>query len=101
MAYQYVPDLGEIDAELEQLAQQYLEGVLGRLPAGVAADIAVIRGVPAATLADYLQENAVDLVVMTTHGRGGVRRLALGSTADRLVRLGLPVLLIRAPEQPS
>jgi nucleotide-binding universal stress UspA family protein len=38
---------------------------------------------------------------MTTHGRGGVRRLALGSTADRLVRLGLPVLLIRAAEPRS
>jgi nucleotide-binding universal stress UspA family protein len=98
MAYAYVPDLGAIEAELEHLAQQYLAEIQGRLPAGVVADLAVLRGVPTATLAEYLQENAIDLVVMTTHGRGGVRRLALGSTADRLVRLGLPVLLIRASE---
>jgi nucleotide-binding universal stress UspA family protein len=101
MALPYVPDLGPVEAELERQAQQYLEGVLGRLPAGVAADIAVLRGIPTMTLVDYVQENAVDLVVMTTHGRGGVRRLALGSTADRLIRLGLPVLLIRAAESPS
>jgi len=101
MADGYVPDLSAVEAELERQAQQYLAEMQGHLPAGVAADIAVLRGVPTATLADYLEENAVDLVVMTTHGRGGVRRLAMGSTADRLVRLGLPVLLIRAAEQPS
>ncbi len=98
IAYPYVPDFGAIEAELELQAQQFLEGVQRHLPAGLTTDVAVLRGAPAVTLADYLQENAVDLVVMTTHGRGGVRRLAMGSTADRLVRLGLPVLLIRAAE---
>jgi nucleotide-binding universal stress UspA family protein len=38
-----------------------------------------------------------DLVVMTTHGRGGVRRLVLGSVAGALVRhADAPVLLLRA-----
>jgi nucleotide-binding universal stress UspA family protein len=43
-----------------------------------------------------------DLVVMTSHGRGGVRRWLLGSVADKLVREAAgPVLLVRArpPEQ--
>jgi nucleotide-binding universal stress UspA family protein len=97
----YVPDVRTIDAELERQAHQYLAEMQGRLPAGVAADIAVLRGASTRTLADYLEEKAVDLVMMTTHGRGGVHRLVLGSTADRLVRLGLPVLLIHASESPS
>lgn len=38
-----------------------------------------------------------DLVVMTTHGHGGLRRWLLGSVADKLVRAApAPVLLVRA-----
>jgi len=40
-----------------------------------------------------------DLVVLTTHGRGGIRRWLLGSTAEKLVRLAsAPVLLVRAEQ---
>ena len=38
-----------------------------------------------------------DIVVMTTHGRHGVRRLVLGSIADALIRqASAPILLVRA-----
>jgi nucleotide-binding universal stress UspA family protein len=37
-----------------------------------------------------------DLIVMGTHGRRGLRRLALGSDAEEVVRLApVPVLLVR------
>jgi nucleotide-binding universal stress UspA family protein len=43
-----------------------------------------------------------DLVVMTTHGRGGIRRWVMGSVADRVVRLGSkPVLVIHPPKKRS
>ena len=43
-----------------------------------------------------------DLIVMTTHGRGGVRRWLLGSVADKLVReTAAPVLLVRAGSTPE
>ncbi len=99
MAYPYMPDLGAVEADLEREAQQYLESLRSRLPAGVTSEIAVPRGVPVTALAGYFQENAVDLVVMTTHGLGGFHRLLVGSTADRLVRLGFPVLLVHATEK--
>ena len=42
------------------------------------------------------EQNNVDLVVIATHGRGGIRRLAMGSVADKVVRgASVPVLLIR------
>ena len=43
------------------------------------------------------------LVVMATHGRSGMTRLALGSVADRVARQGTaPVLLVRArPDGPT
>jgi nucleotide-binding universal stress UspA family protein len=90
LAYPFVPGFGTIEAELEQQAQQYLEGVRRRLPAGLPVDIAVLRGAPSPTLTDYLRESAVDLVLMTTPGRGGFQRLVVGSTADWLVHFGFP-----------
>lgn len=57
-------------------------------------------------LAEVAARERVSLVVMATHGRGGMARMALGSVADDLVRHGhWPTLLTRAqgllPEQPA
>jgi nucleotide-binding universal stress UspA family protein len=64
---------------------------------GVQTSIALLDGPVAPALAAYVEEHHVDLVVMTTHGRGGVSRLWLGSVADQLLRRATaPVLLLRA-----
>ena len=48
---------------------------------------------------DEAGEWRADLIVLGTHGRRGVRRLALGSSAERILRSApVPVLLVRAPE---
>jgi nucleotide-binding universal stress UspA family protein len=63
---------------------------------GVRVVSSLIRGSAAAALAAYAEEHKIDLIVMTTHGRGGLSRFWLGSVADRLVRrTGVPVLLFR------
>ena len=54
-------------------------------------------GSPAETIIDYAQENEVDLIVMTTHGRSGLARWVYGSVADKVLRAAhCPVFLIRA-----
>ena len=54
-------------------------------------------GYPAEEILEYVEENAVDLIVMTTHGYSGIKRWALGSTADKVLRKSaVPVLLVRA-----
>jgi nucleotide-binding universal stress UspA family protein len=54
------------------------------------------------TLTKYIGEIGADLVVMTTHGRSGIRRAWLGSVADHLVRsLDIPIVLVTAHEAPS
>jgi nucleotide-binding universal stress UspA family protein len=58
-----------------------------------------LEGPVAATLAEYVRDSGVDLVVMTTHGRGGMQRAWLGSVTDQLIRtLDVPVLVLRAFE---
>lgn len=52
-------------------------------------------GVPHECIEDYVVEEGVDLVVMGTHGRTGIERVALGSVAERVVRTSpTPVLTV-------
>ena len=56
-------------------------------------------GAPAQEIVDLATAEHADLVIMGTHGRGGVRRVLLGSVADRVIRLApCPVLTVRTPE---
>jgi nucleotide-binding universal stress UspA family protein len=95
---EYVPELTDIEAEMGADARESLEAVRCRLPAGIESETVVLCGPTGPTLADYVRGNAVDLTIMTTHGRSGFSRVVLGSTADQLLQTGLPVLLVRTPE---
>lgn len=54
------------------------------------------------TIAALVAQAQVDLIVMSTHGRGGFQRFWLGSVADAVVRHAtVPVLLIRGARPPA
>jgi nucleotide-binding universal stress UspA family protein len=58
-------------------------------------------GAPARTIVEYADGNGIDLIVMGTHGRGGVAHLLLGSVAERVVRTArCPVLTVRGAAVP-
>jgi nucleotide-binding universal stress UspA family protein len=84
----------QLDEELERAAKDYLRGVEERI-SGVERDAFVVRGFVAEGLMDFVEKQRIDLLVMTTHGRAGLVRMALGSLADRMLHGGAPVLLIR------
>jgi nucleotide-binding universal stress UspA family protein len=66
----------------------------GQEPATVL--IESIGGPAADAIVGQAVERHADLIVMGTHGRRGLRRLALGSDAEQVVRLSrVPVLLVR------
>ena len=58
-------------------------------------------GNPAAEILDRLEEEPnIDLVVMATHGRGGVARLLMGSVTEKIIRSApCPVLTLREHPQ--
>ena len=58
----------------------------------------IVRDVAAApAILHYARDNDVDLIVLGTHGRRGLRRLFLGSMAEEVVRLSTrPVLTVHA-----
>ncbi len=48
-------------------------------------------------IVDFAEKENVSLIIMATHGRTGVRRWVLGSTAEKVVRVAqCPVFLVRA-----
>jgi nucleotide-binding universal stress UspA family protein len=66
--------------------------------AGLTVRIALRTGVPYAEIVELATNERADLVVLGTHGRGGINRALLGSVADRVVRLApCPVLTVREP----
>jgi nucleotide-binding universal stress UspA family protein len=80
--------------------RDYLESVARRLGAehGVSVATALLEGNIAREISQYTRRSEIEIIVMSTHGRGGFHRAWLGSIADRLVRrLRVPVLLVRPP----
>jgi nucleotide-binding universal stress UspA family protein len=80
-------------------AREALAAEASRLGAGgLAVTSSAIVGPPARAILDEV--GAHDVVVMTSHGRGGVRRWLMGSVAERLIRDGTtPVLLVPVAER--
>jgi nucleotide-binding universal stress UspA family protein len=87
----YVP---QIDEQLEEGAKAYLRKC-ETMVEGVEAKAFVVRGAVADGLIEFVEREGVDLIVMTTHARSGLARMALGSTADRMLQAPAPALLIR------
>jgi nucleotide-binding universal stress UspA family protein len=53
-------------------------------------------GDPGHEVAQYAQDQGADLIVLSSHGRTGIKRLLIGSVAERIVRLAhCPVLVLR------
>ena len=102
-ALQSFPEAEDMYARVERLARSRAAELL----APHRSDTLVVhevqrRGVAAAeVILDYARQEAVDLVVMGTHGRRGLGRLFLGSVAEEVVRLApCPVLTLRQQEDP-
>jgi len=60
------------------------------------------EGKPFVEIVKYARDHSVDLIVMGTHGRGGLSHLLLGSVADKVIRTApCPVMTVRADEHPA
>ena len=88
----------DIVAESAAEAGTYLAGVAERLRGDVTeVDTTIAETPPGAAIVDAAEELDADLIVLATHGRGGVGRWALGSVASKLLQTtNRPVLLVRA-----
>ncbi|MGJ7568099.1 universal stress protein [Variovorax sp. GB1R11] len=94
--------LEELRAKASVLLQ---EGRAEAASQGVEADVVLCDSVRGAVhdqvIAQAVASHA-ELIVIGTHGRRGLGRLVMGSSAEHILRMSpVPVLLIRAPEEPA
>jgi nucleotide-binding universal stress UspA family protein len=97
-ASEYDVTLEEVDEQIRASELSYLTHIAERMRQQQCLDVttALLAGPAAPAVKNHARLNAPELIVMTTHGRGGVSRAWLGSVADELVRsINIPTLLVR------
>ncbi len=92
------PPIDDVVTSAEGHLGEYLDAHLGD------ADFPVLRtvlsGQPFHEIILYARQHAIDLIVLGTHGRTGLKHALLGSVAEKVVRKApCPVLSIRHPDQ--
>jgi nucleotide-binding universal stress UspA family protein len=94
-----IPDLQE---DFEKASSRDLDALI------TADDKQTLKVIPvvethlsvASGITDYAKSNAIDLIIVGTHGRGAVKQFLMGSVAERVVRTApCPVLAVRTNER--
>jgi nucleotide-binding universal stress UspA family protein len=71
---------GQARTELDELVAS--SGV----PTSILLESTIVSGTPSAEILDWARHSQPDLLVLGTHGRGGIKRLVLGSVAEATAR---------------
>jgi nucleotide-binding universal stress UspA family protein len=106
MKLRFGPEVGFVSADLqtdfETMARRDLDAVITAddkntltIVPVVETHVNVAHGVT-----NYAAANAIDLIIVGTHGRGAIKQFLMGSVAERVVRTApCPVLAVREHER--
>ncbi len=91
----------DVTGQLEESAHRELPRLAQRGEcAGLEVEEVVAHGEPASEIVRAAREHAVDLIVISSHGRTGLGRILFGSTAESVVRHAhCPVLVVKPTEK--
>jgi nucleotide-binding universal stress UspA family protein len=90
VAWATIDDERRIEATERQLQDVLADGKYR----GV--QVKVLVGDPGHSIADFAQDIGAELIILPSHGRTGLKRMLIGSVAERVVRLAhCPVLVLR------
>ncbi len=101
---QGVSGYGDVAVALSDLSEQVVAEQQEHLkkleaefvPEVIPSSVALRQGFAPEQILKQVEENQHDLVVMGTHGRSGLKRVLLGSVAERVIRAcPVPVLVTR------
>ena len=88
-----VPNVIALEKEYAEEQMEKLHRELSRKSVEVETSTAV--GSPVERIREYVSANDVDLIITSTHGRSGLQRVLIGSTAEQIVRYATcPVLVV-------
>jgi nucleotide-binding universal stress UspA family protein len=96
----YVNETAAADSDRERTGEEIVSDACDRVDAeGATATGDVRTGDPSDVVPAYASEHDVDVVVMGSHGRGGVGRFVLGSVTEHVVRTAdVPVIVVRGDD---
>jgi len=93
--------VADISEQIEDSAARELPKVAQREECvGLDVEDVITRGEAASEIVRIAKERAVDLIVISSHGRTGIDRMLFGSTAEAVVRYArCPVLVVKPPSE--
>jgi nucleotide-binding universal stress UspA family protein len=78
-----------------KIASAYLDDIVEKIQKqGLLVTSHLVTGYPAEEIINYVETNAIDLIAISTHGRSGVGRWAIGSVTDKLLYAGNTPILV-------
>lgn len=87
-----IPSVGGFEDRIAREIEESVLAELERLRKGALADVPKVRimalrhGSPSVAVGEAAEEHDVDLIVVGTHGRTGLKRMLIGSVAEKIVR---------------
>jgi nucleotide-binding universal stress UspA family protein len=88
----------DMENDAKAKAKSYLAKLDGRLKKqGVSTKSVVAVGIPEDVILEYANQNKVDLIIMSTHGRSGISRWFFGSVAEKVIRHSTIPVLVSPP----
>lgn len=99
----FIVPAAEFVRQEKRRAERYLAGKAAALRRkGLTLETVVEQGEPSRVINRVALRKGADLIVMSSHGRGGASEWALGSVAERVLRTTrLPVLVLRGGKTPA
>ncbi len=93
----YIPP----EVDLEKNARDDLDHIIKEtVHEGVVVEKVIAFGLPSDCITAQAKQENVDVIILGTHGRSGISRLLMGSTAENVIRHATcPVLVVKALEK--
>ena len=94
---------GPSDEFIEKIRQESrtaLDAFVAKNLQGVPVQTAFLEGRPFVEIIRYARDNEIDLIVISTHGRSGIKHALFGSVSEQVVRKApCPVLVVKRDER--
>ena len=94
-----------VEEQLRHLVDQHrelLHDFVNRQLRSANADLVITEvvemGEPHSQIIDWIKPKAIDLIIMSTHGRSGLQRMMLGSVTEKVLRNAHCPVLVIPPE---
>jgi nucleotide-binding universal stress UspA family protein len=90
----------QLKQDLEEVARKYIDDLVARYRSeGVDMQVEIGCGVAPDEIVKYAEKNQIDLIVLTTRGRSGLKKYFLGSVAAKVISTSPVPVLVLPPDK--